>query len=253
MPTRSRRGAVGAIRLRSLRGGAGGVRREQRLDQWRGVQPDWFSPSTTGRSPAAAAVSGRRLRRPAPSRVISAKTVRRTLFGDDDGIGETIRLGGCRSPWSAPLKIEGPGRLWPGPGRPGGGPAENRARRLSTAGHAARRGATDLGGRGRRPQPGATQSRSRPAAPAPRDQPGDDDDFAVRNINQIVATRTQTTNLMSRLLGAVAGICLVIGGIGIMNIMLVSVDPSGSARSACTWRWAPARATCAGSSSPRPC
>jgi putative ABC transport system permease protein len=54
-------------------------------------------------------------------------------------------------------------------------------------------------------------------------QPGEDDDFNVRNISQIVATRTATTNLMSKLLGAVAGICLVIGGIGIMNIMLVSV------------------------------
>ena len=54
-------------------------------------------------------------------------------------------------------------------------------------------------------------------------QPGEEDDFNVRNISQIVATRTATTNLMSKLLGAVAGICLIIGGIGIMNIMLVSV------------------------------
>src|SRR3546814_11659490 len=54
-------------------------------------------------------------------------------------------------------------------------------------------------------------------------RPGQDDDFRVRNISEIVATRTATTNLMSKLLGAVAGICLVIGGIGIMNIMLVSV------------------------------
>ena len=54
-------------------------------------------------------------------------------------------------------------------------------------------------------------------------RPGEDDDFRVRNISEIVATRTATTNLMSKLLGAVATICLVIGGIGIMNIMLVSV------------------------------
>ena len=54
-------------------------------------------------------------------------------------------------------------------------------------------------------------------------RPGEEDDFRVRNISEIVATRTATTNLMSKLLGAVATICLVIGGIGIMNIMLVSV------------------------------
>src|SRR5690606_27377411 len=56
-----------------------------------------------------------------------------------------------------------------------------------------------------------------------RIRPGDDDDFRVRNISEIVATRTATTNLVSKLLGAVATICLIIGGIGIMNIMLVSV------------------------------
>jgi putative ABC transport system permease protein len=52
---------------------------------------------------------------------------------------------------------------------------------------------------------------------------GEEDDFAVRNISEIVATRTATTRIMSLLLGAVAGISLVVGGIGIMNIMLVSV------------------------------
>jgi len=53
--------------------------------------------------------------------------------------------------------------------------------------------------------------------------PGAEDDFQVRNIAEIVATRTQTTRLMSLLLGAVASISLIVGGIGIMNIMLVSV------------------------------
>jgi putative ABC transport system permease protein len=56
-----------------------------------------------------------------------------------------------------------------------------------------------------------------------RVQPGDEDDFSVRNIAEVVATRTQTTRLMSLLLGAVATISLIVGGIGIMNIMLVSV------------------------------
>jgi putative ABC transport system permease protein len=53
--------------------------------------------------------------------------------------------------------------------------------------------------------------------------PGEEDDFNVRNISEIVATRTATTRLMSLLLGAVATISLIVGGIGIMNIMLVSV------------------------------
>src|SRR3546814_1258261 len=57
-----------------------------------------------------------------------------------------------------------------------------------------------------------------------RIRPGDDDDFRVRNISAIVATRTATTHLMSTLLGAVATICLIIGGIGLMKLMLVSMN-----------------------------
>jgi putative ABC transport system permease protein len=52
---------------------------------------------------------------------------------------------------------------------------------------------------------------------------GRDDDFTVRNQEEIAETATATTNVMTGLLGAIAGVSLVVGGIGIMNIMLVSV------------------------------
>jgi putative ABC transport system permease protein len=52
--------------------------------------------------------------------------------------------------------------------------------------------------------------------------PGEDD-FTVQTLDDIVALRTQTTNTMRDLLAGVAGVSLVVGGIGIMNIMLVSV------------------------------
>ncbi|WP_417685377.1 ABC transporter permease [Roseibium sp.] len=51
----------------------------------------------------------------------------------------------------------------------------------------------------------------------------EDDDFSVRDMKQIANTMTSTTSMMTALLGAVAGVSLLVGGIGIMNIMLVSV------------------------------
>jgi putative ABC transport system permease protein len=53
--------------------------------------------------------------------------------------------------------------------------------------------------------------------------PGHDADFTVRNLTEILGVAEQSSKAMSLLLGAVASISLVVGGIGIMNIMLVSV------------------------------
>ena len=53
--------------------------------------------------------------------------------------------------------------------------------------------------------------------------PGADDDFTVRDMTQITAMLGSTTTVLTGLLGAVAAVSLLVGGIGIMNIMLVSV------------------------------
>jgi putative ABC transport system permease protein len=52
---------------------------------------------------------------------------------------------------------------------------------------------------------------------------GEEDDFSVRDMREMVQTLTSTTKMLTILLGAVATISLLVGGIGIMNIMLVSV------------------------------
>jgi putative ABC transport system permease protein len=55
-------------------------------------------------------------------------------------------------------------------------------------------------------------------------QMGDTDDFMVRTLEEMAAMRTETTKTMTALLAGIAGVSLLVGGIGIMNIMLVSVS-----------------------------
>jgi macrolide transport system ATP-binding/permease protein len=54
-------------------------------------------------------------------------------------------------------------------------------------------------------------------------RPGDVNDFQVRNLSQIAETARSSSRIMALLLAAVASISLIVGGIGIMNILLVSV------------------------------
>jgi putative ABC transport system permease protein len=53
--------------------------------------------------------------------------------------------------------------------------------------------------------------------------PGEDDDFSIRNLAEIAGAQQQGADTMTKLLASVAAVSLLVGGIGIMNIMLVSV------------------------------
>jgi putative ABC transport system permease protein len=53
--------------------------------------------------------------------------------------------------------------------------------------------------------------------------PGTDDDFNIMSTQEMAEMMTETTNTLTLLLGAIAAIALLVGGIGVMNIMLVSV------------------------------
>jgi putative ABC transport system permease protein len=53
--------------------------------------------------------------------------------------------------------------------------------------------------------------------------PGGDDDFSIRNLTELANAQQQGTNTLTTLLASIAAVSLLVGGIGIMNIMLVSV------------------------------
>ena len=207
----------------SLRGGSQVVFAETNWStSWQGIQPDFLQINgwqvANGAAFEPQQYAGDKV-------VILGETVRRELFGSDTGVGETVRIGRTNFTVAGTLAPKG----MSGFGRDQDDvvmvPLETARRRL-------------MGSMGL--PPGAVMQVALTVADAKdlsyvqgeveallrqrhKINPGEEDDFNVRNISEIVATRTATTKLMSLLLGAVATISLIVGGIGIMNIMLVSV------------------------------
>ena len=208
----------------SLRGSTQVVFAENNAStQWQGVQQDWFAINdwrlAQGDGFQASDYGG------STKPVIIGDTVRKELFGDDDGIGQVVRLGRVPFTVVGVLAAKGQGGFGQDQDDVVVVPLEVARRRLSSSQSMPPAAVQQI-------SVGVDDAKNLDSAQGEIEsllrqrhkiEPGADDDFVVRNISQIVATRTATTNLMSKLLGAVAGICLVIGGIGIMNIMLVSV------------------------------
>jgi putative ABC transport system permease protein len=190
---------------------------------WQGVQPDFFEINgwklASGDGLAPGDYSS------AAKSVVIGDTVRRELFADEDPLGQQLRIGKVPFTVVGVLAAKGQGGFGQDQDDVVMVPLETARRRLSGTSGA---------------PPGSVRQIALGVANADdlqyvqeqveallrerhRIGAGEEDDFAVRNISEIVATRTATTSIMSTLLGAVAAISLVVGGIGIMNIMLVSV------------------------------
>jgi putative ABC transport system permease protein len=208
----------------SLRGNAQLVVGESNWpSSWQAVTADWFA--INGWELAAGAPFEERDYGGAAKKVILGETVRQQLFGDDDPVGASVRIGRVPFTVVGVLAKKGQGGFGQDQDDVVVVPLETGRRRL-------------MGDRNA--PPGAVQAISLGLARAEdldyvqagveallrerhRVAAGAEDDFSVRNLTQLVSTRTETTRLMSLLLGAVAFVSLIVGGIGIMNIMLVSV------------------------------
>ncbi len=152
--------------------------------------------------------------------VVLGETVRQNLFGTSDPVGQTIRIG------NLPFRIVG---VLAPKGSSGMGqdqddsvyvPITTLQKKIS--------GQNWL-------QYIMVSAISQPASYAAQGQisallrdrhhihAGQDDDFSVRNLADIAQLADQSSNVMTLLLASIAGVSLIVGGIGIMNIMLVSV------------------------------
>ena len=151
---------------------------------------------------------------------VLGRTVAQNIFGDGDPSGQEIQIGASRFKVTGVLVAKGQNA--------NGNDADDIILIPYTT------ASTRLTGRPRIPQILASAA-SEADVPAAQEEirtllreshripSGDDDDFTVRNQTELAATAESSTRVMTMLMAAIASISLLVGGIGIMNIMLVSV------------------------------
>ena len=158
--------------------------------------------------------------------VVIGETVRKNLFGATDPVGQTVRVN-TRTGGSLPFKVIGV--LQPkGTAAGMGQDQDDQVFIPLTTLQKKMTGDTWL----RFVMVSAVSLQASTAAQAQiesllrerhRIRPGMDDDFFVRNMKDIADTAAQSSEVMTILLASIASVSLLVGGIGIMNIMLVSV------------------------------
>jgi len=151
---------------------------------------------------------------------ILGDTVRKELFGGQESLNDTIRLGRISFRVIGLLEAKGQSSFGTDQDDFVLIPLRTFHRRIA--------GNTDVGAISISAQDGvATAGVERDIERLMRErrriQSGEEDDFHVRDMEELVNTLTGTTRVLTALVGAVAAVSLLVGGIGIMNIMLVSV------------------------------
>ncbi len=156
---------------------------------------------------------------------VLGETVARNLFGVSDPTGQTIIIK------NVPFTVDGV--LTPKGQSPGGQdqddiillPISTATEKVLGTNRANARAAGAIMAQAVSPQaiPSAIDEMEALLRERHRIMPGQDDDFSIRNLTEVFEARESAANVMSILLGAIASVSLVVGGIGIMNIMLVSV------------------------------
>lgn len=148
------------------------------------------------------------------------QTVRRELFGGADPVGLSIRVGNVACPIVGVLQTKGQSGMGDDQDDTVIMPLKLHQRRLG--------GTTTISSITLSAMDGISTAKVQANVEAllrerRRISVGKDDDFSVSDMTQIASAMTGTTTLLTGLLGAVAAVSLLVGGIGIMNIMLVSV------------------------------
>jgi putative ABC transport system permease protein len=148
------------------------------------------------------------------------ETVRKTLFGKEDCVGATVRIGKLAFKVIGALEAKGQSSFGTDQDDFVLIPIRTFQRRLA--------GNTDVGSILVSAKDGVSTTKVKAdIEELMRERrgigPNQADDFFVRDMKEIIDTMTSTTKILTALLGAVAAVSLLVGGIGIMNIMLVSV------------------------------